>query len=233
MSSETAVQAKSKESIVSYSDHASHCKLNKQVIGDDNSLSVEQLLLNTEKGRMILEHQCEGKKLEDKQRDFIVRIIISTICNTYPDKKLTNDFWVSVGKQIVTLFPAEDLDCYYSLPIRKVNSTDKKFHAAKGKLLNRYRNKKSSYKKFCDKETNECIATSNPDLLECKKWLQSNVTPWESVKSHWLVSFSLRRQEITESDSYNIVVFFDDWKSLKHPKAHELIDSDFKTLGLT
>ncbi|KAK0073621.1 hypothetical protein PV326_013228 [Microctonus aethiopoides] len=158
---ETAVQAKSKESNVSYSDHASHCKLNKQVIGDDNSLSVEQVLLNTEKGRMTLEHRCEGKKLEDKQRDFIVRIIISTICNTYPDKKLTNDFWDSIGKQIVTLFPAEDLDCYYIPPIRKVNSTDKKSHAAKGKLLNRYRNEKSSYKEFCDKETNECIATSS------------------------------------------------------------------------
>ncbi|KAK0158075.1 hypothetical protein PV327_011161, partial [Microctonus hyperodae] len=105
-----------------------------------------------------------------------------------------------IGKQIVTLFPAEDLDCYYIPSIREVNSTDKKSYAAKGKLLNRYRNDQSSYEEFSNKKTNECIATSSSkkkkisinniegqkdtELLECKKWLQSNVTSWESVKSH-------------------------------------------------
>lgn len=55
--------------------------------------------------------------------------------------RLTNDDFDSISDDIIKVFPKEVKETYYILPIRKCNSKDNRSSVARGKLVDKYKNK--------------------------------------------------------------------------------------------
>lgn len=97
-----------------------------------------------------------------RTRQFLIYLLIFFL-----SRRLTNEDFRRLSKHIVEQFPGEWHQVYFTSPIKKRNSKDSKSGIARGKLIDKYRNRLTLLRqsgilsaKYLDKE---CINTSEPN----------------------------------------------------------------------
>ncbi|XP_066595383.1 uncharacterized protein [Prorops nasuta] len=207
--------------------------------------NIKELLKKTSEGRIILSYYKTNKILDRKTRNILVETVISTIINDLQGRLKNSDFQ-QLAREIITLFPTENPDTYYIAPIPKKLSKTKKSVTARGKLVDKYRNKLRKYKVLSG-ETEESgtfnDASINEEELECDNvnreveesifWLKKNQAPWELVLKHWNTTKSFRQKKIRNSENAKINDIIEEWNILRHPNGYQLVSEDFNFLKLS
>ncbi|RXG53199.1 hypothetical protein Avbf_15197, partial [Armadillidium vulgare] len=143
-----------------------------------------------------------------------------------------SDF-INAAKQIVKIFPTESPETYY-IP----SGTGCKF--ARGKLADKYRNKKHRLRKFgailesststpsLSEHVSDSYVEQSEDIMQSKVWLKHNVEPWEKVVSKWKFTSLFRLPMLNSVQSLDLASI--EWPLFKHPNGHILISIDFSYL---
>ncbi|XP_031329053.1 uncharacterized protein LOC116160061 [Photinus pyralis] len=194
--------------------------IKKRKLSKVEDFNLKSLLESTCIGRAILNlYQLKGS-LDATCQGHLVDII-STYFLTGDFERLTNFHFNAICDKIIETFPKEVKEAYYTPPIKKRQSRDNKPGIAKGKLVDKYRNKLTFLRKAkilpsrltsVDDEEEERVVLNVDDLEQASlNWLKHNIEPWSTA-------------DITLSDIY------EEWTILKQPLGHTLIDHDFEKL---
>lgn len=138
------------------SDFSATSKLPEFVV---KSLDIKATLENDFVGNALL-LKGKTKQLSNTDRDRISDILISAFLNEYKDR-LTHHHFRIISNKIVALIPGEKSSTYFVEPIKKKDSARHKSEPARGKLIEKYRNKLHLIKKIgkedgpLDNEKNE------------------------------------------------------------------------------
>lgn len=99
---------------------------------------VEKIIRADVIGLALIE-KAKKKPLTNTDRDRISELVIAAQINKY--KKLDHEQIEILAEKICTLFSNEKKSTYYVPPIRKCQSKSNKSERARGKLVEKYRNK--------------------------------------------------------------------------------------------
>lgn len=103
------------------------------------NFDVKSLLKNHIIGRAILLKYEKAKCIDNKDRNHLCDIIV---CHFLNEGKQLNNATISIlAEKIVEIFPEEKKSTYYVSPIGKRKSRYNKPEVAKGKLIDKHRNK--------------------------------------------------------------------------------------------
>ncbi|XP_045460500.1 uncharacterized protein LOC123670948 [Harmonia axyridis] len=208
------------------------------IIIGDNTFHLEQLLQNSLMGRAIIELYRTNGQLSTTCQSYLVELIVQHLINIQPFRRLTNEDFRRLSKHIVELFPGELHQVYFTSPIKKRNSKDNKSGVARGKLVDKYRNRLTFLRKsgiisakYTDKEE---INTPEPnernleddDFEEDLVWLIHNREPWGEVINKWSQTFEYRKQLIRQDIEFQEIL--QKFPIIKNPLGYTLIDIDFK-----
>ncbi|XP_031358950.1 uncharacterized protein LOC116182558 [Photinus pyralis] len=184
-------------------------------------------------GRAILSKYNSKFTLDGKERNVLCEIIISHFLNK--SFKLNNESLSIIANKIVALFPAcEKRATYFVSPIPKKRSGRNKPEVAKGKLVDKHRNKLTALRRALqfDVSVGENISDENEEpnqnARDSRLWLLNNNEPVEEVLQHWRNSYSIRK--ITVNKNKTIEQFYKEWPILETQLAIELVTYDFNKL---
>lgn len=96
-------------------------------------------------GRALLIKHEKNLHLTNKDRNNLSEIIITHFLNK--SVKLNNEILRNIAEQIISLIPTEKKATYFVSPIRKKQSRLQKPEVAKGKLVDKHRNKLTALRK--------------------------------------------------------------------------------------
>ncbi|KAF5270171.1 hypothetical protein FQR65_LT05651 [Abscondita terminalis] len=131
-------------------------------------------------------------------------------------------------------------EVYFTAPVKKRQSRDNKSEAAKGKLIDKYRNKLTFLRrahilpgrlKDAEKEDDTSLINTEPFDENDRNsflWLKNNYEPWSEVVSHWKNSFRQRNKYYDENISLEDI--YGCFPALRQPAGFDLIDKDFEVL---
>ncbi|KAJ8911123.1 hypothetical protein NQ315_003298, partial [Exocentrus adspersus] len=145
------------------------------------------------------------------------------------------------------LFPCEISEAYYLPPVKKRDSRDNKSGVAKGKLVDKFRNKLTflreagllpSRGEHSDKENQisriypskmkKRYENADPKTTASLIWLQNNKEPWQEVLFHWDNTFDYRRRRIlSETNQLTLNEIFLKFSVLSEPLGLNLVSKDF------
>ncbi|XP_066600970.1 uncharacterized protein [Prorops nasuta] len=224
---------------------ASNCQQlerTKSFVGNDmyrrlTQPKVKTILQNSHSGRTIIQSYKKSKTLSRQNRNILVDIIITHIIDHVHGKLNKHDFHI-LAKDIIELFPSEDINLYYVPPISKSKSKYEKSVSVRGKLADKYRNKIRMYKRLSTNFTSTNNNDSDDNILsndikDSITWLGKHQAPWESVISHWEVTRATRISEWQKNKDKHIFDIIDKWPILRNPMGFMLIEKDFDYLELT
>lgn len=118
------------------------------------SVDVKAILSNDFVGNALLLKGL-NRILSNSDRDRIADILISAFLNTYKGR-LNHQHFRIIAQKIATLIPGEKVTTYFVEPIKKKDSPRKHSEPARGKLIEKYRNKLHLIKKL-KKVTSEAL----------------------------------------------------------------------------
>ncbi|CAH0547426.1 unnamed protein product [Brassicogethes aeneus] len=192
---------------------------------------IKRVLQDSVIGRAIVLKQANKKKIEIKDRDAICSIIITHFLNK--GIKLNNAGLSAVADRIVDIFPSENKATFYVAPIPKKQSRYNRPEVARGKLVDKQRNKLTAIRKQLksanNSETNEQSmeeqSEESEDATNAKIWLKQNtkLDQYELIIENWKKAYPIRKLE-----GKTIQEFFIDWPILSTQIAPELIRLDFE-----
>ncbi|CAH0550863.1 unnamed protein product [Brassicogethes aeneus] len=231
-----------------YSSTPSHSRLSSQedlssAINECvSNLNLHELLEKSTTGKAIKELYNIKKTLNSKCQSYLVEIIVQHFMNAEPFRRLSNQDFRILSQKIVSEFPNELPQVYFASPIKKRNSREKKSGIARGKLVDKYRNRLTFLREAGILSSSRRPSESNENFLqnvtsdsiddddENKKniiWLRNNQVPWSDVVEKWTSTYEYRqgllRQE--DLDFKDILGLF---PIIQNPLGHHLIDFDFK-----
>ncbi|KAB0790100.1 hypothetical protein PPYR_15581 [Photinus pyralis] len=193
------------------------------------NLNLKELLLSNALGRVLLLKGQKNKKLTFADRNCLSEIIISYFLNK--NIKLDNSSISCLAEKIVEVFSDEKRETYYVSPITKRRSLTNKPITAKGKLIDKYRNRTYALKKALGitkpTEQPHDIEIPSREAVDSQIWLKHNVEPRDEVLVHWTNSFNIRANRTALSSIEN---FFTDWPILETQWAPDLVDYDFRQM---
>ncbi|XP_071641855.1 uncharacterized protein [Temnothorax longispinosus] len=140
---------------------------------------------------------------------------------------LTSTFAVGIlADKIVEIFHEERRSTYYTSPIGKSQSRHNKPEVARGKLIDKYRNKLTMLRKTlasCETFTVEEKENISREMQDSQVWLKHNTEPKDEVIRRWKLSFPIRKIGRLSLNEY-----LEEWPILRTQAAIDLIDCDFK-----
>lgn len=175
-------------------------------------MNVNQILQQSSMGRGILEQYSIRKRLDNKVRSDLVKLIIDAVMNRY--YTMTSKFAEVLAEDIIKVFPSEaKATFYYSAMSNKKNSG--------GKLLDRYRNIKKRYSFPKPQGATATNTDPNEELLFKVNWLRSSDEPWHLVEEYWRDTFEERNKDRIQPGPAS--EFVSKWPSLKHNLGFSLV----------
>lgn len=121
----------------------SACGLNSSflsTLSTTDDYNIHDLLSQNILGRAILQKATDGVHLNNRDRSNICDIIISHFLNK-ESVKLDNQCLSKIADDIVKSIPLEKTSTYYVAPVSKRNSGSNRPQVARGKLVDKHRNK--------------------------------------------------------------------------------------------
>ncbi|CAG9764339.1 unnamed protein product [Ceutorhynchus assimilis] len=198
-------------------------------------VDLRQLFSENVLGQALIE-KSKSRGLINADRDRISDIVITHCLNKF--EKMDHAQFDLLAENLAKLFPTEKKSTYFIPPIKKKDSRRKKSERARGKLVEKYRNKRHLLKSLStqtngnsdddddavnilkssevsqEAKNSQIILKNNPDL------------PPAEVSVYWRQSFSVRKL-ITNTE---IEKYLDDWPVLKTQLAYELMSYDFEQI---
>lgn len=208
--------------IVSQEDHESFPPskvLRKSDFFVDN-LTVEELLESRAKGRNILRLFRE-KGFDSKGRRVLVELIVDALLDRH--SSVRSDMLREVATEIVSLFPSESIEIYYSY-----NPTISK--NPRGKLVDKYKSERGYRKRNTSQgsskvENATTTICDNSEVLAHIKWLQHSQEPWDKVQSLWVKTYDSRKSDFASNQT--LPQIFKKWPLLKHRAGYTLVSIHF------
>lgn len=124
-------------------------------------IDVKAILSKDLIGQALLQ-KGNTKNLTNSDRDKISDILVTSLLNSFSGK-LSADHFKIISEKLVTLFPNEKQSTYYIAAILKKNSFRNKSEAARGKLVEKYRNKLHLLKKL--EASNSDVSCTNSNKI--------------------------------------------------------------------
>ncbi|XP_030750822.1 uncharacterized protein LOC115879167 isoform X2 [Sitophilus oryzae] len=203
------------------------------------NFNISQLLDATSMGRAVKALYKAKKTLSSKCQSYLVEIIVQHFINAVPFRRLTNEDFRKISKLIVEEFPNELPQVYFTSPIRKRNSRDQKTGIARGKLVDKYRNRltflrdsgillssRSSLEVNDDTTDASENFDYNGDHDEIITWLKNNQEPWSDVVSKWNATYEYRQRLYMRHENLQEILAV--FPIIQNPLGHRLIDIDFE-----
>lgn len=118
-------------------DEAGNPRAKRQCLSPD--AQVLQILQSTATGKNLIDEYKQSQLLSSRSSIKLCNLIIEHVVvnNTV---RLKKDDFLQLREQIIEIFPNEDPDVYYSVPVSKFLSPLRVTERAKGRLYERYRN---------------------------------------------------------------------------------------------
>ncbi|CAG9822215.1 unnamed protein product [Phaedon cochleariae] len=216
-------------------------KKNQAVLEPDvdkpQEIELPHLLEQTIVGRAIKSIYKLKKQLDSRCQAYLADIIIQHYVNIRPFRRLQNSDFNKISQDIAKLFPNEVPGVYYTAPIKKRNSRNNKSIVARGKLIDKYRNKLSFLRKasalptrlFDETDTDDSSHFADDvqiDFEDDVTWLKNSRAPWAEVQEKWSNTFPFRQALL--SKEVGIQEILDEFSIIKDPLGYTLVDSDFK-----
>lgn len=107
---------------------------------DESKLDVKAILSKDFIGQALLQKGL-AKSLNNSERDRLSDILVSHFLNNFQHQKLNFNVFRVLSNNIVKLLPTEKESTYFMPPILKKDSFRQKSEPARGKLIEKYRNK--------------------------------------------------------------------------------------------
>ncbi|RXG52791.1 hypothetical protein Avbf_12390 [Armadillidium vulgare] len=195
------------------------------------NMNLMEVITSDAVGSAVLNKYKKEKTLDGIGRSTITSLTVGKMLQI--SLQLRRSDFINAAKQIVKIFPTESPETYY-IP----SGTGCKF--ARGKLADKYRNKKHRLRKFgailesststpsLSEHVSDSYVEQSEDVMQSKVWLKHNVEPWEEVISKWKFTSSFRLPRLKSVQSLDLA--FIEWPLFKHPNGHILISIDFSYL---
>ncbi|XP_071579910.1 uncharacterized protein [Temnothorax nylanderi] len=158
------------------------------------NFNLKDLLKSHIIGRAILLKFEKTKLIDNKDRNNLCDIIICHFLNE--NKRLNNSTVGILADKIVEIFHEERRSTYYVSPIGKSQSRHNKPEVARGKLIDKYRNKLTMLRKTlasCETFTVEEKENISREMQDSQVWLKHNSEPKNEVIRRWKLSFPIRK----------------------------------------
>ncbi|KAB0803135.1 hypothetical protein PPYR_00105 [Photinus pyralis] len=205
------------------------------------NFDLKNLLSGSAVGKALLSWYDIKGGFDSTRQSYLVDIITTEILNY--TTHLKNEDFNFLSSKIIALFPCETKEAYYLPPIKKRDSRDNKPGVAKGKLVDKFRNKLTFLResgilptRSGDKSTEACDDVqeraefdSDETVKKSVVWLEHNREPFEEVCKHWDITFHCRRQQYLkgEKDGKEYLL---EYPILKLTIGLTLIERDFERI---
>lgn len=180
-----------------------------------DNLTITKLLQKSSKGQTVLRVYNEKECFDSKDRRFLVEIIIDALLDRH--SSVRSAMLNEVAAEIVSTFPKETLETYYSYnPLLSKNP--------RGKLVDKYKSERGYRKKNNTPENlPTCSETqsASPEIVGYTKWLQHSQEPWPKVQCLWLKTYASRKSDCESGKSLSEV--FEKWPLFKHRSGYTLV----------
>ncbi|KAJ8909691.1 hypothetical protein NQ315_011425 [Exocentrus adspersus] len=200
------------------------------------------MLTSSAIGKALLNWYAIKGGFDSTRQGYLVEIIATYFLNKNITHMSNSDYAV-LARKIQELFPCEISEAYYLPPVKKRDSRDNKSGVAKGKLVDKFRNKLTflreagllpSRGEHSDKEKSDIQDLSEQDENADPKttasliWLQNNKEPWQEVLFHWDNTFDYRKRRIlSETNQLTLNEIFLKFSVLSEPLGLNLVSKDF------
>ncbi|CAH0562767.1 unnamed protein product [Brassicogethes aeneus] len=207
----------------------SDCGLNSSFlsfVGNISDCNLLNILEADAIGKAILKKYDNCKTLNSRERNNLCEIIVTYFLNK--SCKLTNEALSVIADKLILIFQTEKKATYFVDAIPKKRSRLNRPEIAKGKLVDKHRNKLTAIRRA---QQFEAIRAPSPDVqneeitqsaIDSKIWLQTNREPVNDILHHWKNSFSIRKNSIQRQE--NLTAFLSEWSILENQIAIELFD---------
>ncbi|XP_044765669.1 uncharacterized protein LOC123321926 [Coccinella septempunctata] len=199
------------------------------------NLDLKELLDSSALGKALLSWYCVKGALDTARQGYLVDIITTEIINR-GFTHLTNSDYSILSQKIVEVFPSEITEVYYLAPVKKKDSPINKPGLAKGKLVDKFRNRLTFFReaRILPSRTNSEVLSSSIQEAEEEhvedqsldyhiQWLYHNREPLEDVYKHWDSLFSSRRQKLLKEGG-DLTEFYKEYPILKESICLSLIE---------
>lgn len=148
----------------------SDCGLNSSflstVSNPGNDFNLNDLFNNDVLGLAITQKARDGVPLNNRDRSNICEIIISHFLNKAA--KLDNQCLSKLADEIIQIIPSEKKSTYFVAPIAKRHSAYNKSQTARGKLVDKYRNKLTALRRTLNYQDLRPPSTPTAEIGEYK-----------------------------------------------------------------
>ncbi|XP_045478841.1 uncharacterized protein LOC123683886 isoform X2 [Harmonia axyridis] len=202
------------------------CK-KKHIIVGGIEFSLDQLLDSTLMGKALKQIYASKNSLPSCNQSYLVEIIVQHFINTVPFK-LNNEDFRKLAKHIVDIFPREIPQVYFTSPIKKRFAKDEKSGIARGKLVDKYRNRLTFLRSAgilpCRQftEENDLQDTNTDADEESQILLKYNAEPWSEVVLKWNSCYEHRRCIISKK-RISIEEILEEFPIIKNPLGYSSI----------
>ncbi|KAJ3652978.1 hypothetical protein Zmor_018899 [Zophobas morio] len=183
--------------------------------------------------RAILTKHNTNVPVTNRDRNSLCEIVISYFLNK--SVKLNNDFLSRIADEITKIMPTEKKTTYFVSPIKKISSRFNKPEVARGKLVDKHRNKLTALRRTIEfppvPSNYNTEPTSNEPSQSAKDsqiWLLHNRETVEDVLQHWKNAYEIRK--FCNNKNATIESFLNEWPILNEQIAIELVSYDFKQM---
>ncbi|KAI5647062.1 hypothetical protein NE865_01317 [Phthorimaea operculella] len=229
----------------STSSTRSECSIS--LCSQETQYDLALLLSNTPDTKLLLTHDVQ-KPLGEQYRKILVRAIAREIVRKNPQAHVTSDIYLDWLQKINLLFPAENLECYYTKPKTGV-------HRAHGRLFDAVVNLKAKYRRhkvyqprarrsldntltpsssnqgfeetLTPSTSNQCFEeTTTQEEEECMEWLRCSSDDYALCAEKWEKTNKLRKKRVHSNEKQS---YLQEFPCLKRSFGYELLIADFDT----
>ncbi|VEN53849.1 unnamed protein product [Callosobruchus maculatus] len=184
------------------------------------SESLESIMLKSSDGRLALNNK---HKLNNDLRGKIAKIVINELLNLRGHKfELQKQDFMNGARDIVNLFPGEDIDTYY-IPYLKGSPNTR--HPARGKLWVRYLNVRAALR-VGKQQKPTCLQNLevNEETKNALIFLKNAVEPYTKIVKAWETTTVIRKN----FGECRITKLFEEFPCLRMPFDIDLFELDFR-----
>ncbi|XP_070071409.1 uncharacterized protein [Drosophila takahashii] len=190
-----------------------------------NYKDLKNLIMETSRGRQILNFYEANNCLTKEKRDILINIILedaiatNVILKPFDMANITND--------IVSIFPKEkEMMDYYFIPRSGKSNCG-------GKLFSKFKNRNHKRSKMEIQHVTQKPSLDQMSEVDVsvgntlKGYLNRSSSNWEEIKDKWQKTFTMRQNDLRQMEWEE---FFKSWSKLSHARAPELISIDFNIM---
>lgn len=211
-SSEASTEANSSQSKRQCIEHLNASATHGKFVGD---ITLKEFLLKSRTGQVILQSQEINGYLDVADRNNLKELVVNGVMERYGN--VSGRMFESLAEEIVTLFPKEKKEIYFTYNKLKSKNIG-------GKLMNVYKNKRAYHRKHLkSKESDDQTpqVTITADIETMIKWLKHSHKPWQQVLSYWLKTFNVRKADY--NSVMNCSSLLEKWPIIKHSDGYTLV----------